>query len=195
MDPNIFKDADAATICSSGNDETPLSGGSGGGNDVGVGVSPKPRFLSMLPMPTASPAAGAGQRRRLLATDVAGVSAETTAPDRVTFRFSYLRAGTHTMRFRRWRRRAGAFALPPVKAFVQQSPEVMGLSPAGLADCMRRGRVMCSRRNLVRRRQQQHRPRRVRRTATATARATCRPVTCICDTGFAGAACADMATE
>jgi hypothetical protein len=56
---------------------------------------------------------------------------QTTSPASVLFSFSYFRAGTQTLRFKAVAATSGVFTLPPVKAYVQQQPEVMGLSPAG----------------------------------------------------------------
>lgn len=199
MDPNVFKDADAATICSSGNDETPLTPGSGGGfgmNGASVSFSPRPRFLSMLPVMRVADAPGGGGGfggGRIWPPIWPVCPLQTTAPDRVTFRFSYMRAGTHTMRFRAVAGTSGAFVLPPVKAFVQQQPEVMGLSPAGSL-------TVCPKAESC--------PAAAAAGPSAAAPAKACPKdcngngacnlatgTCLCDSGFGGDACADLATE
>lgn len=196
MDPNIFKDADAATICSSGSDETPLTGGINSG-----GFGPRPRFLSLVAMPMPmvpmeEPGGGFGGGGGSFWRPIWPMCPlQTTAPDRVTFRFSYLRAGTHTMRFKAVAATSGTFVLPPVKASVQQQPEVMGLSPAGVVTVCAKAEACAA-----------GGPGGLAAAAAAPAKAcpkdcngngACNLATgvCICDTGFAGAACADMATE
>lgn len=195
MDPNIFKDADAATICSSGNDETPLSGSSGGMNDVSVGFSPKPRFLSILPMPM--PFSGGGDSSGSFWRPMWPVCPlQTTSPDRVTFRFSYLRAGTHTMRFRAVAATSGVFVLPPVKAFVQQQPEVMGLSPAGVLTVCASAEACAAAGAGGSAAQAAGAPAKAC-PADCNGNGACNlsTGTCLCDSGFGGAACADLATE
>ncbi|GMH38987.1 hypothetical protein BSKO_06885 [Bryopsis sp. KO-2023] len=60
-----------------------------------------------------------------------------TCPDQetessvVTFRFNSVNAGTQTVNFRAVAATVGTFTLPPVKAFVDEQPEVMGLSAGG----------------------------------------------------------------
>ncbi|GMH44588.1 hypothetical protein BSKO_12540 [Bryopsis sp. KO-2023] len=54
---------------------------------------------------------------------------QETEPSVVTFRFNSVNAGTQTVNFRAVAATAGTFTLPPVKAFVNEQPEVMGLSP------------------------------------------------------------------
>lgn len=185
MDPNVFTDADAATICGSGNDETPLTDGS-----KAVGLGPK-RFLSMLPMPMDGGFSGRGGFWRPIWPIC---PQQTTFPDRVTFRFSYMRAGTHTMRFKAVAATSGTFVLPPVKAFVQQQPEVMGLSPAGTLTVCAKANEACAAGEAA------------GQAAAVPAKAcpqdcngngACNLLTgvCICDTGFAGQACADISTQ
>ncbi|GMH44597.1 hypothetical protein BSKO_12549 [Bryopsis sp. KO-2023] len=55
---------------------------------------------------------------------------QETEPSVVTFRFNSVNAGTQTVNFRAVAATAGTFTLPPVKTFVNEQPEVMGLSPA-----------------------------------------------------------------
>ncbi|GMH35163.1 hypothetical protein BSKO_03031 [Bryopsis sp. KO-2023] len=56
---------------------------------------------------------------------------QETRPSVVTFNYRSLTAGTHTLSFRAVAATAGEFALPPVRAFVNEQPELMGLSKAG----------------------------------------------------------------
>ncbi|GMH44587.1 hypothetical protein BSKO_12539 [Bryopsis sp. KO-2023] len=67
---------------------------------------------------------------------------QETEPSVVTFRYNSVNAGTHSVRIRAVAATAGTFALPPVKAFVNKQPEVMGLSPGG-------GLEICSGANCV----------------------------------------------
>lgn len=53
-------------------------------------------------------------------------------PSNVTVRYSTLPAGTASVSFKAVAATMGTFALPPVKAYVVDQPEVMGLSAAGL---------------------------------------------------------------
>eukprot|EP00775_Hariotina_reticulata_P009083 gene9083-9253_t len=141
LDPNVFKEPDVATTCRSSDDESDLSSPSA------PSFKPVPR---MVPMPTISvsfaPDNQFGSRSPYqtsawwLPWPVCPV--QTTTPATVSFKFDYFRAGTQTIRFKAVSATTGVFALPPVKAYVQQQPEVMGLSPAGLftvcptaADC------------------------------------------------------------
>eukprot|EP01025_Chloroclados_australasicus_P034639 TRINITY_DN3539_c0_g2_i1.p1 TRINITY_DN3539_c0_g2~~TRINITY_DN3539_c0_g2_i1.p1 ORF type:complete len:2104 (+),score=260.43 TRINITY_DN3539_c0_g2_i1:139-6450(+) len=52
-------------------------------------------------------------------------------PDRVIFRYAYMREGTHDISFKAIAATKGEFVLPPVQAFSVQEPEIMGLSAAG----------------------------------------------------------------
>lgn len=192
QDPNVFTDADAATICDSSDDELPLEDA-----DSSSGAGRK-RFVGM---PTMLPGPGGFAGGRDGAGGGFGGRAiwpmcplQTTAPDRVTFRFAYLRAGTHTMRFKAVAATSGTFVLPPVKASVQQQPEVMGLSPAGVLTVCPAADAGCA-------------------AAGVTGQASAVPAkacpqdcngngacnlstgACICDRGFAGQACADISTQ
>lgn len=218
LDPNVFKDPDAATICSSGADESPLTGSSSnnigfvGGFAGGGGVQPKRGGFAMsepMMMLPGDAAVGGGDggfapprfvppwRRSIWPI----CPLQTTAPDRVTFRYAYMRAGTHTMRFRAVAATSGSFVLPPVKASVQQQPEVMGLSPAGsLTVCSTAAPGGCA-----------AAPAAASGGETAAAAAApakacpqdcngngaCNLATgrCICSQSFAGVACADIATS
>ncbi|CAI7797899.1 unnamed protein product [Closterium sp. NIES-53] len=55
----------------------------------------------------------------------------TTRPSHVRFVFPFLPAGTHTVSYQAMAVTSGAFALPPAKAFLQEQPEVLGLSAGG----------------------------------------------------------------
>ncbi|GBF98146.1 K(+) efflux antiporter chloroplastic-like [Raphidocelis subcapitata] len=57
--------------------------------------------------------------------------AQETRPAAVTFRYPFLSAGTHSIRFKAVAATPGTFVLPPVKAFASKQPELMGLSPGG----------------------------------------------------------------
>jgi hypothetical protein len=188
LDPNVFKDADAATICGSSNDETPLFGSSGS-NNGGFGPARKSFGVAPMMMPMLGGSSGSFWRPIWPICPV-----QTTAPDRVSFRFGYLRAGTHTMRFKAVAATSGTFVLPPVKAYVQQQPEVMGLSPAGaLTVCLKANEGCAAKRGAVQ--------------AVGTPAKACpkdcngngacnlASGVCICDSGFTGAACADLATQ
>lgn len=182
QDPNVFTDADAATICGSSDDESPSSSS---------GIGPK-RFMGMPAMlPGRGGAGGGGFGGRVIWPMC---PLQTTAPDRVTFRFGYLKAGTHTMRFKAVAATSGTFVLPPVKASVQQQPEVMGLSPAGVLTVCPAANAGCA-------------------AAGVTGQASAVPAkacpqncngngacnlstgACICDRGFAGQACADISIQ
>jgi hypothetical protein len=187
MDPNVFKDADAATICGSGEDEGSLT------SDNVASFGPK-RFLSALPMPMDRDGAMGGRGGGFWRPIWPVCPLQTTTPDRVLFRFSYMRAGTHTMRFKAVAATSGTFVLPPVKAFVQQQPEVMGLSPAGVMTVCAKANAACGAGSAG-------------PAAAATPSKACpqgcngngacnlATGVCICDTGFAGQACADVSTE
>jgi hypothetical protein len=105
-----------------------------------------------------------------------------------------MRAGTHTVRFRAVAATSGSFVLPPVKASVQQQPEVMGLSPAGsltVCSSAEGGCVDASDADAA---------------AAAGAAKGCledcnsngacnlSSGTCICNSGFTGEACGDIST-
>jgi hypothetical protein len=196
QDPNVFTDADAATICGSSDDESPLdadssisSSGSGG-----IGISPK-RFVGG---PGGFVAAGRGGGGGGFGSRAIWPMCplQTTAPDRVTFRFGYLRAGTHTMRFKAVAATSGTFVLPPVKASVQQQPEVMGLSPAGVLTvcleangaCGAAGVTGAAAAGLTARQPAKPCPK------DCYGNGVCNLVTgmCICDTGFTGEACGEV---
>ncbi len=49
----------------------------------------------------------------------------------VTFHYQHLMAGTSTIQFRAVAASAGAFVLPPIKAFAETQPEVMGATGGG----------------------------------------------------------------
>ncbi|GJP83852.1 hypothetical protein CLOP_g13954 [Closterium sp. NIES-67] len=55
----------------------------------------------------------------------------TTRPSHVRFLLPYLPAGTHTVTYHAMAVTSGVFALPPAKAFLQEQPEVLGLSAGG----------------------------------------------------------------
>jgi len=189
LDPNVFKDADAATICSSGDDEAPLTGSNSGGGRI----QPSGNMIAMdvpmtMPIAGRSFAGGSGFWRPIWPM----CPLQTTAPDRVSFRFGYMRAGTHTMRFKAVAATSGEFVLPPVKAFVQQQPEVMGLSPAGSLTVCSKASESCAAAGQASQ-------------AAVPAKAcpkdcnsngACNLATgvCVCDSGFSGASCGDIAT-
>jgi hypothetical protein len=145
LDPNVYKDADLATSCSSSEDESDLSAASSS-NVRGVAVG-KPFAVASIgtaAYPSMSEGAVAQPGRMLMSTGFASMyrpipwwrpwpvcPVQTTSPASVLFSFSYFRAGTQTLRFKAVAATSGVFTLPPVKAVVQQQPEVMGLSPAG----------------------------------------------------------------
>jgi hypothetical protein len=57
--------------------------------------------------------------------------AQETRPDRVQYTATYFSAGVHTVSYKAIAATNGAFVLPPAKAFVQEQPELMGLSAGG----------------------------------------------------------------
>jgi hypothetical protein len=141
LDPNVFKEPDVATTCRSSDDESDLSAPSSASSPealptvvampiISVDISSSP-FGSRRPQPASA---------WWMPWPVCPV--QITTPATVAFKFDYFRAGTQTIRFKAVSATTGVFALPPVKAYVQQQPEVMGLSPAGVftvcptaADC------------------------------------------------------------
>lgn len=56
---------------------------------------------------------------------------QETRPAVVTFQYNRMRSGTNTIRFQAIAASIGNWILPPIQAFVDDQPEVMGLSPAG----------------------------------------------------------------
>lgn len=163
LDPNVFTDPDVATICSSSEGEsnldTPVSnnavrgiirplkrGGAAGNMQMSVGpsvlVAPSISGVSNIVAGDAGPSSSSSSRYFGWWTPWPICPQQTTLPSVVTFTFAYFRAGTQTIRFKAIAATSGVFSLPPVKAYVQQQPEVMGLSAAGVftvcptaADC------------------------------------------------------------
>lgn len=204
LDPNVFKDPDAATLCKSGQDEAPLTGDSsssssfgGGFNGMASGFS-KSRAIGMAVSMTMDAGDGSngfvgGGYGGFWRPSWPVCPSQTTAPDRVTFRFGYMRAGTHTMRFQAVAATSGTFVLPPVKALVQQQPEVMGLSPAGSLTVCSKATGGCA-------------PAVPAAPATAAAAKACpedcngngacnlAQGLCICNSGFGGVSCGDLAS-
>jgi hypothetical protein len=152
LDPNVYKDADLATSCSSSEDESDLSAPSSSnvrgvamGKPFAVASIGAAAYPSMSESAVAQPMVQIAQPgRMMLSTGYSSLyrpipwwrpwpvcPVQTTSPASVLFSFSYFRAGTQTLRFKAVAATSGVFTLPPVKAFVQQQPEVMGLSPAG----------------------------------------------------------------
>jgi hypothetical protein len=153
LDPNVYKDADLATSCSSSEDESDLSAPSSSSNSRGV-VMGKPFAVASIGAAAYPSMAESGLAQPVMQLARPGgmvmnsgfsspyrpffwwrpwpvCPVQTTSPASVLFSFSYFRAGTQTIRFKAVAATSGVFTLPPVKAFVQQQPEVMGLSPAG----------------------------------------------------------------
>lgn len=135
LDNNVFRDPEAASTCSSSDDE---DGGLDAGNMVGGGgfVGRLPANMAppmMVKTVAAAPGRGFSGSRSVWPgrTIWPMCPLQITSPQGVVFRYSYLRAGTHTVRFKAVAATSGVFVLPPVKAYVQAQPEVMGLSPAG----------------------------------------------------------------
>jgi hypothetical protein len=153
LDPNVYTDADLATSCSSSEDESDLSapssnsGGFAMARPVAVasvgaaaaypGVAESAMVQPMVKM--ARPG-GISMSRGGMSSPYRPIPwwrpwpvcpVQTTSPASVLFSFSYFRAGTQTLRFKAVAATSGVFTLPPVKAYVQQQPEIMGLSPAG----------------------------------------------------------------
>lgn len=138
LDPNVFRDPEAASLCSSSEDEGggglldgggSNAGGGGGGFVQPRGMAAAKSSATLDGLGVAGNAAVPWAPPRIAPWPVC--PAQTTAPQAVTFRFSYLRAGTHTVRFKAVAATSGTFVLPPAKAYVRQQPEVMGLSAAG----------------------------------------------------------------
>lgn len=55
---------------------------------------------------------------------------QETSPERVVFQYNNLNAGTYVIDFQATAASVGNWILPPVEAYVDQQPEVMGLSAA-----------------------------------------------------------------
>lgn len=56
---------------------------------------------------------------------------QDTRPSVVTFNYNRLRPGTHVVSFQAIAATVGNWKLPPVQAFADRQPEVMGLSTSG----------------------------------------------------------------
>jgi hypothetical protein len=154
LDPNVYKDADLATSCSSSEDESDLSAPSSSSPNSRAVAMGKPFAVASIgaaAYPSMAESAGAQPMVQMSRPGGMAMSSgvsplyrpipwwrpwpvcpvQTTSPASVLFSFSYFRAGTQTLRFKGVAATSGVFTLPPVKAFVRQQPEVMGLSPAG----------------------------------------------------------------
>eukprot|EP00879_Flechtneria_rotunda_P001797 GHRR01001961.1.p1 GENE.GHRR01001961.1~~GHRR01001961.1.p1 ORF type:complete len:2104 (+),score=689.06 GHRR01001961.1:216-6527(+) len=157
LDPNVFNNGDVTTICSSSDDESNLesespvagkrrlfaqrrrlqqSANTGPAGKTSFGSMPgtiiQPGMVMLLSSAAESVNQGLSAYRPLTWwTPWPVCPVQTTTPATVTFTFNYFRAGTQTIRFKAVAATSGVFILPPVKAYVQQQPEVMGLSPAG----------------------------------------------------------------
>ena len=143
LDPLIYPDPEAATVCKQGDDEEDITEPSGS-RPSGFGGGPvmmMPRIAvsqSVMPASDLISESAPGRMGRRLMSSVPFwwrpwpvCPEQTTQPAVVTFTFSFMRAGTHTIRFQSIAATPGTFVLPPVKAYVEQQPEIMGLSPAG----------------------------------------------------------------
>jgi hypothetical protein len=217
LDPKVYTDPDAATICGRSDDEADIeaqpsrSGPKGrpffpGGGPVmvseGVVAMPRRRRLAGAAAEEGGPPAGYPRRRQLAAAALrpAGGAwmiwppwpvcpAQETLPSVVTFRFSWLAAGTHSIRFRAIAATPGSFVLPPVKAYVSKQPEVMGLSPGGnFTVCGARG-AACDVSP------QKAAPPPKACPSACGGNGVCNLATgaCICDAGFSGKACDKLA--
>jgi len=115
--------------------------------------------------------------------------AQETMPAVVKFRYSFMGAGTHSIRFKAIAATPGTFILPPVKAYVEKQPEVMGLSAGGKF-------TVCGARAASCDTSDQPPPAAPKRcSADCNGNGVCDLATgaCICDTGFGGPACATFA--
>lgn len=152
LDPNVYTDPELASSCSSSEDESDLSAPSSSSSNGGFALG-KPVAVASIGAAAAYPGiAESAPMVQLSRPGRMGISSsmpsspyrpipwwrpwpvcpvQTTSPASVLFSFSYFRAGTQTLRFKAVAATSGTFTLPPVKAYVQQQPEVMGLSPAG----------------------------------------------------------------
>ncbi|WIA22673.1 hypothetical protein OEZ86_009641 [Tetradesmus obliquus] len=151
LDPNVYTDPELASSCSSSEDESDLSapssssnGGFALGKPVAVAsigaAAAYPGMAESAPMVQLSRPGRMGISSSMPSSPYRPIPwwrpwpvcpVQTTSPASVLFSFSYFRAGTQTLRFKAVAATSGTFTLPPVKAYVQQQPEVMGLSPAG----------------------------------------------------------------
>jgi hypothetical protein len=140
LDPLIYPDPEAATICKQGDDEEDITGPSDGFGGGPMFIGGPKMAVSQALMPAPDMMADSAPRRggRKLMSSMPFwwrpwpvCPEQTTQPAVVTFTFSFMRAGTHTIRFQSIAATPGTFVLPPVKAYVEQQPEIMGLSPAG----------------------------------------------------------------
>ncbi|KAF6261957.1 hypothetical protein COO60DRAFT_1458856 [Scenedesmus sp. NREL 46B-D3] len=149
LDPNVYKDTDLATSCSSSEDESDLSAPRSSSNSRGLAMGRPFAVASVAAAPAYSGKVGTAMVQLASPGGMGsgGSSSpyrplpwwrpwpvcpvQTTSPASVLFSFSYFRAGTQTLRFKAVAATSGVFTLPPVKAYLQQQPEVMGLSPAG----------------------------------------------------------------
>ncbi len=226
LDPKVYPDPDAATICTDAEEESDLTGGDdgGGGGPVmvaegvrGGGFSGRPSISmgrpaaseARPPAPAPSSAVrrplmvpgGARLRRRLSSVSSSFMRwpgiwppwpvcpAQETTPATVKFSYSFMAAGTHTVKFKAIAATPGSFVLPPVKAFVAKQPELMGLSPGGKFTVCGARAESC---NVA----EQPAPAAPKRCPSdCSGNGACNLVTgnCLCDAGFGGPACSTFA--
>lgn len=196
LDPNVYPDKDAQSICRQSSDESDITQPS---PDVPVGLPmPMPMpvdFPGAVPRPVISvrPTIVSGPSSSSLPAVYSGswwrpwpmCPAQETLPAMVKLSYAFMPAGTHTVQLKAIAATAGVFVLPPVKAYVDKQPEIMGLSPAGSFK-------VCATQDCPEAKQG----------AVAAAPKSCSPVdcsgngvcnlgtgVCICDDGFTGTAC------
>lgn len=181
VDPNVARDAGAATTCGLSGEETdietsppPSSGGWGGGGDI-MPVAIRGGKMSMsMSMPS----------RFYWPPPWLICPVQQTRPNTVLFSYSSLPAGSHTISFKAVAATSGKFALPPVKAYAVAQPELMGLSPAGYF-------TVCAERSRCESTAAAVRPPRAC-PADCSGNGVCNLSngSCTCDKGFSGAICA-----
>lgn len=203
-DPNVYPDPDLATICRESEDESDLGdlGGDLGPSDMPMPL-PAPLAVASSPAKPAQRPAARGRRRLAQARYSRGAPlriwppwpvcpAQETLPAAVTFRYSFMAAGTHVIRFKAIAATPGAFVLPPVKAYVSKQPEIMGLSPAGMFTVCgaRAGGGGCNTTAAA----AAPPPRRCPGDCSGNGVCNLASGVCVCDAGFGGATCGALAS-
>jgi hypothetical protein len=125
---------------------------------------------------------------------------QETSPAMVKFTFGYLSAGTVSLRFKAVAATPGKFVLPPVKAYAVQQPEVLGLSAAGsflvcptAATAGQAAVEGCSTTGVGEGKPLPP-PKGCPKDCSSNGVCNFSEGTCICNTGFSGAACDKFAT-
>ncbi|KIY93105.1 hypothetical protein MNEG_14857 [Monoraphidium neglectum] len=184
LDPNIYPPEDAAATCGQSQDEQDLAGSS-------PDSAPPQQAVKFA---TRGPMAAPLRRRRL---------AEATARPFGSYRIwppwpvcpaqetLPAVAGTHSIKFKAIAATPGTFVLPPVKAYVQKQPEIMGLSPGGKFTVCGARAAACD----TAERPAAAAPKRCRDDCNGNGACNLATGVCICDAGFAGPTCAGLAAS